>query len=66
MLREQDRRRQQIRQDGVAVRYVHHVLVLCDFGHEIPWVEVVRDWHAQSQDQAVVVVLDYLQETQSA
>jgi len=44
-------------EEGVAVWNVDDFLVLGDLGDERSRVEVVRDWHAESENQNVVVLL---------
>lgn len=48
---------EEIVEDGVGVGDVDDTLVLGDLGDEVTGVEVIADWHAESEDQAVAVVL---------
>lgn len=56
VLGQEDRRGQQVVQDGVAVGNVDDAVVLGNLGDKIAWVKVVRDRHPQPQDEAVGVV----------
>lgn len=49
-----------IGKDGVGVWYVDDTLVLGDLGDEVTAVEIVGNWHPQSEDEAVLVVLEDL------
>ena len=64
VLGEEDGCWQQVREDGVAVGNVHHVVVFGDLGDKVSGVQVIRNWHAQTEDQAAGVVLDDLEECQ--
>jgi len=44
-------------EDGVGVRNIDDTLVLGDLGNEVTGVQVIADWHAESEDQAVAVIL---------
>jgi hypothetical protein len=49
-------------QDCVAVGDVDYAVILGDLGDKIARVQIVRDWHAQPEDEAVGVVLHNLYE----
>lgn len=57
VLGKEDGSREEIVEDGVGVGDVDDALVLGDLCDEVTGVEVVRDWHAESEDEAVGVVL---------
>lgn len=57
VLGEEDRGGEEVGEDGVAVGDVDDTLVLGDLGDEVARVEVVRDGHAQAEDQSVGIVL---------
>lgn len=54
---EEDGGREEIVEDGVGVGDVDHALVFGDLGDEVAGVEVIGDRHAESQNEAVGVVL---------
>jgi hypothetical protein len=45
----------QIVENGVGVRDVYHSLVLGDLGDEVAGVEVVADWHSESENENIGV-----------
>ena len=61
VLGEEDGGRKEIVEDGVGIGDVNYALVLGDLGDEVTGVEVIRDGHAQSEDEAVGVVFHDLQ-----
>ena len=56
VLGEDDGGWEEIGEDGVGVWNVDDTVILCDLGDKVTWVEVVADWHAETEDEAVVVV----------
>lgn len=56
-----DRRWQEIGQDRVAVGNVDDSLVFANLGDKVARVQVIRDWHAQAEDQTVGIILHDLQ-----
>ena len=57
VLSKEDRGGEEIVEDGVRVGDVDYALVFGDLGHEVAGVEVIGDRHAESEDEAVAVVL---------
>lgn len=57
VLSQEDGGWEEIGKDGVGVGDIDHSVVFGNFGDEVTGVEVVADWHAQSEDEAVAVVL---------
>lgn len=62
VLGHEDRSWEEIVKDGVGVGDIDNTVVLGDLGDEVTGVEVVADWHTESENQDVGVVLhDLLQ-----
>ena len=38
-------------EDGVGVLHVDDAVIVCNFGDERAWVQVVGDGHAESEDE---------------
>ena len=66
MLGHEYRGGEKIVKDGVGVGDIDDAIVLGDLGDEVSGVEVVGDWHTESEDQAVAVVLHDLANRQLA
>lgn len=57
VLSEEDGGWEEIVEDGVGVWNINDTIVLGDLGDKVAGVQVVRDWHSQSEDENVLVVL---------
>lgn len=60
VLGQDDRGWEEIVKDSVGVGDIDNALVLGNLGYEVTAVKIVRDWHSQSKDEAVGVVLEDL------
>lgn len=65
VLSEEDRGWEEIVEDGVGVWNINDTLVLGDLGDKVAGVQVVGNWHSQSEDENVLVVLHDLEVTVS-
>ena len=55
VLSQQNRGWEEIGEDGVGVRDVDNSVVFGDLGNEVTGVQVITDWHSQSEDQGIAV-----------
>jgi len=46
---------EEIVEDSVGVRNINNALILGDLGDEVTAVQVITDWHSQSQDEHIWV-----------
>jgi hypothetical protein len=61
VLSQEDRRWEEVGKNRVGVWNIDNAIVLGDLGDEVTRVQVIGDWHAKSEDEAVLVVFHDLQ-----